>query len=82
MDNRIMIDSINAKRERKESDGYVHPLVARRLKQREEANGPDKRKKFYRTRYPANPASGDGGVKTDEQPDIRNGISGDIEPLL
>ncbi|MEK9828493.1 MAG: hypothetical protein VXA88_09625 [Rhodospirillales bacterium] len=82
MDNLAMINSIKAKRERKKAAGPVHPLVAKRLKQREEANGPDKRKAFTRSRYPANPASGDGSSKIDEQPDIRDGISGDIEPLL
>ena len=77
-----MIKAIKAKRERKKASGPVHPLVARRLKQREEAHGPDKRKAFIRSRYAADPSSGDGGVSIDEQPDIRDGISGDTQSLL
>lgn len=82
MDNLTMLKAVEAKRKRRTDGPDIHPLVARRLKQREEANGPDKRKQFIRSRYPANTASGDGGSEADEQPDIRAGVSGDIEPLL
>ena len=77
-----MINAIKAKRERKKATGPVHPLVAKRLKQREEANGPDKRKAFTRSRYPANPTSGDGGGEIDEQSGVRDSVSRDIESLL
>ena len=82
MDNLTMINAIKAKRERKKPNGPVHPLVAKRLKQREEANGPDKRKDFIRNRYPSSLTDGDGSGTVDEQPDISDGVSGDIEPLL
>lgn len=82
MDNLTMINAIKMKRGRKTPDGPVHPLVTKRLKQREEAYGPDKRKAFIRNRYPESVTDGDGSGTVDEQPDISDGVSGDIEPLL
>jgi hypothetical protein len=82
MDNLSVINAIIAKREQKKPDGAVHPLITKRLKEREESNAPSKRKTFIRNRYSKSSTDGDGSGTVNEQPDISDGVSGDIEPLL
>lgn len=77
-----IIEAIMRREEPKKHDENVHPLIIKRLKQREEANAPSKRKTFIRNRYSKGSTNGDGGCSVNEQPDISDCISGDIEPLL
>ena len=82
MGNLTLIEAIMRREEPKTHDGDVHPLITKRLKQREEANAPSKRKAFIRNRYSKGSTNGNGSSAVNEKSDIPDGVSGDIEPLL
>ena len=78
-------DLPRALREREKPKGSsegIHPLIAKRRKQRDESNGPTKRKQFLRNRYSKNIGSGDKSSAANEQSDIPDGVSGDAEQLF
>lgn len=60
----------------------THPLIVKRRKERDESNGPTKRKQFLRDRYSKDIGSGDSSSAADEQSDIPDGVSGDTEQLF
>lgn len=60
----------------------LHPLIRKRLLEREEQNGPDKRRKFLAARYSVDSGSGQPGSATTEQSDIQHSVSGDSEQVL
>lgn len=63
----------------KGSSEGIHPLIVKRQKQRDESNGPTKRKQFLRNRYSTDIGSGDSGSAVNEQSDIPGGVSGDAK---